>query len=362
MFFMEFADTLKLLAAHIQKMKDNVHTEEAAKTAFVMPFIQALGYDIFNPSEVVPEFVADIGIKQGEKIDYAIVKDAQPILLIECKGVLADLEVHGSQLFRYYATLKAKFAILTNGIEYRFFADLDEKNKMDLKPFLTVNITDLRDNDIDELSKFHKTRFNFENILSAASELKYTSELKSLIAREFNDPHEELVKYFTKNVYQGVKTAKILDQFTLLLKKSFAQYTQDLVNDRLKAALQKEQDAAKPIEQTAIPTVIGEKVKIETTPDKMEAVYILKSILRSKYDTNRVGYKDSQSYFVVQMDHNSRLYICRFYFSENKKVIGLFDESKHETKYDIKSIDELYQLSEQIIASADAILKSRSES
>jgi hypothetical protein len=358
---MEFANTLKLLAAHILKMRDNVHTEEAAKTAFIMPFIQALGYDIFNPSEVVPEFIADIGIKQGEKIDYAIMKDNQPILLIECKGVLSNLDVHGSQLFRYYATLKAKFAILTNGIEYRFFADLQEKNKMDLKPFLTVSIIDLRDNDIDQLSKFQKTCFSFDSIMSAANELKYTSELKTLIASEFNEPHEDLVKYFAKNVYSGVKTAKVLEQFTMLLKKSFAQYTADLVSDRLKAALQKEQEAAKVVEPLLIPVIIEEKFKIETTPDKMEAYYILKSILRNKYEVKRIGYKDSQSYFVVQMDHNSRLYVCRLYFSETKKVIGLFDESKHETKYDLKTIDDLYQLSEQILSSADAILTAKVE-
>jgi hypothetical protein len=358
---MEFADTLKLLAAHILKMKDNVHTEEAAKTAFIMPFIQALGYDIFNPSEVVPEFIADIGIKQGEKIDYAIMKDDQPILLIECKGVVANLDIHSSQLFRYYATLRAKFAILTNGIEYRFFADLEEKNKMDLKPFLTVNITDLRDSEIDQLSKFHKARFNFDNIISAASELKYTSELKVLIAKEFSEPNEELVKYFAKSVYPGVKTAKVLEQFTALLKKSFTQYTADLVNDRLKAALQKEQEAAKVIDPITVPVAIEAKAKIETTPDKMEAYYILKSILRTKYDVKRIGFKDSQSYFVVQMDHNSRLYVCRLYFSETKKQIGLFDENKHETKYDIKHLDELYLLQEKIIASVDAILKSKVE-
>jgi predicted type IV restriction endonuclease len=97
---MDFKDTIKQLAERILKHKELVLTEEATKHSFVMPFLQALGYDVFNPMEVVPEFVADLGIKKGEKVDYAIVKDGQPVILVECKHWSSDLNPHNSQLFR----------------------------------------------------------------------------------------------------------------------------------------------------------------------------------------------------------------------------------------------------------------------
>ena len=195
----DFKDQIKLLGDKVAKLKSQVSTEEATKTAFIMPFIKELGYDIFNPSEVIPEFVADIGIKQGEKIDYAILKDNEPILLIECKAAGNDLNIKNeSQLFRYFNAAKAKFAILTNGIEYRFFTDLVENNKMDEKPFFSFDITQIKDNQIDELKKFHKSYFDFDNIVNTASELKYTSELKQLINFEIANPTPEFVKHFTR--------------------------------------------------------------------------------------------------------------------------------------------------------------------
>lgn len=121
-------------------MVGNVQTEEATKTAVIMPFFAMLGYDVFNPQEFVPEFTADVGIKKGEKVDYAIVKDGTPVILIECKSITENLERHDSQLFRYFGTSEAKFAILTNGLQYRFYTDLDNANKMDEDPFLTINI------------------------------------------------------------------------------------------------------------------------------------------------------------------------------------------------------------------------------
>jgi hypothetical protein len=137
---MELQVQLRQLAEKIQQLKDRIETEESTKPAFVLPFINALGYDTFNPLEVVPEYVADLGIKKGEKVDYAIMQEGEPILIIECKHWKEKLSVHGSQLFRYFHVSKTRFALLTNGIHYQFFTDLDEKNKMDERPFLEFDI------------------------------------------------------------------------------------------------------------------------------------------------------------------------------------------------------------------------------
>jgi hypothetical protein len=184
---------------------------------------------------VVPEYVCDIGTKKGEKIDYAILKDNEPVLLIECKHCNEDLSLHDNQLLRYFHVSKAKFGLLTNGIIYRFYTDLETVNKMDEKPFLEINMLDLKSNQIDELRKFHKTYFDVDAILSSANELKYTGELKAILNKEFASPSPEFVKLLSKQVYNGVITPKLLEQFTLLVKKSVSNLINDTISDRLKS-------------------------------------------------------------------------------------------------------------------------------
>ena len=345
---MDFKDQIKQLGDRVIKLKDQVNTEEATKNAFIMPFIKELGYDVFNPSEVTPELVADIGMKQGEKIDYAIMRNGEPIILIECKWHGAPLNVHNaSQLFRYFHTTKAKFSILTNGIEYRFYTDLVEPNKMDEKPFFSFNITDIKDNQIEELKKFHKAYYDFENIVNTASDLKYTNELKTLINSEFTDPSSDFVKHFARQLYPGVITAKILEQFTNLTKKSAQQYISDLITERLKSALVKEDNAIK--EQAAIQTAIEEANKIITTEEELEAFMIVKAILRQKISVNRIAYRDVQSYFAILLDDNNRKTICRLYFNNSKKYIITLDNQKKEIRNEITTIDDIFKFSTLLI-------------
>lgn len=339
---MDFKDIIRQLGDRVTKLKAQVTTEEATKTAFIMPFIKELGYDVFNPLEVVPEFVADVGIKVGEKIDYAIMKDGAPVILIECKSHTAPLNVHNaSQLFRYFHTTSAKFSILTNGIEYRFYTDLDAPNKMDEKPFFTFDITDIKDAQVEELKKFHKANFDSGNIVNTASELKYTNELKQLMAAEIQNPSPEFVRHFTRQVYPGMITQKILDQFSELTKKSFQQYLNDLITERLKSALTKESETQK---QDALPEgePAEEATGIVTTEEELEGFMIVKTILRQVIPLNRIVYRDALSYFAILLDDNNRKTICRLHFNGVRKYIGLFDENKKETRVEIFSLDDIF--------------------
>jgi hypothetical protein len=340
---MDFKDLIRQLGERVTKLKAQVTTEEATKNAFIMPFIKELGYDVFNPLEVVPEFVADIGIKVGEKIDYAIMKDGAPIILIECKSHTAPLNVHNaSQLFRYFHTTNAKFSILTNGIEYRFYTDLDAPNKMDERPFFTFDITDIKDAQVEELKKFHKAYFDFDNIVNTASELKYTNELRQLITTELQTPSAEFVKHFARQVYPGMITQKILDQFSELTKKSFQQHINDMITERLKSALTKEAETQK---QDALPegdVLPAETGGIVTTEEELEGFMIVKTILRQAIPVSRVAYRDALSYFAILLDDNNRKTICRLYFNGSRKYIGLFDENKKETKAELLSLDDIF--------------------
>lgn len=351
---MDFKDQIKNLATRVDTLLPQIQTEEATKNALIMPFIQILGYDVFNPLEVVPEFIADIGIKKGEKVDYAILKEGIPQILIECKHYKEKLDPHNSQLFRYFHVSNARFAILTNGLHYKFYTDLVETNKMDEKPFFEFSISEMKDSDVEELKKFHKSYFNIENIVNAASDLKYTNEIKGLLAAQFKAPTDPFIRFFVSQIYIGRITEKVLMQFSELTKRSLNQLLSEMISERLKSALDRENELNA---DTAIGQSVSEEDNadnipkervIETTEQEKEAFYIVKSILRPVVDGTRIHYRDAQSYFSILLDDNNRKAICRLYLNGSKKSIGLFDHTKKENKFELKSLDDIYGYAEQL--------------
>ncbi|RPK08289.1 type I restriction endonuclease [Priestia endophytica] len=348
-----FVQQIKALSNRIQRMKDNIKTEEATKTSLIMPLIQALGYDVFNPEEFVPEFIADVGIKKGEKIDYAIMDSGNPVILIEAKCVHEELSKHDSQLFRYFGTTKAKFAILTNGIEYKFYTDLEERNRMDMKPFFIFNLLEFRDNDIYEVAKFRKNVFNVENVLTTASELKYTSEIKHFLTEQWEEPNDEFIKFMLSDVYQGIKTKKVIDNFRDIVKKSLTQFVNEKVNDKLQQALNSSGTREEPLEkeESAKPKEIAEDVvtieTIVTTEEEIEGYVFVKLMLQDEIDSSRVHYRDNKSYFNVLLDDSIRKWICRLGFNTANKYIQLNDEAK--TTYKINNVNEISLYKDKIL-------------
>lgn len=301
---------------------------------------------------MIPECVCDIGTKKGEKIDYTICKDGDPIILIECKHWKQDLNLHSGQLLRYYHVSKAKFGILTNGIIYKFYADLVEPNKMDDKPFFEINIEDLKEVQVEKLKEFHKSYFDIESILNTASELKYTTELRNLIVKEIADPSDEFVKYFAKQVYPSMLTKPIVEQFRDMLRRAFQQYNSDYISDKLKSVIKSQTDEIKSQDQEQQIQEESREDLIVTTEEELQGFYIVKSILHGIVDLNRVIYRDTISYFGILLDDNNRKPICRLHFNRSNKYLEVFDENKKGTKYLITSLEELYNYSKEIIESA----------
>jgi len=148
---------LESLAARTRGVLEYISSEEGCKTSLVLPMLSLLGYEVFNPKQIMPEFTADVGIKRGEKVDYAIMANGKPKMLIECKATKDALDqVSVSQLFRYYSTTEAKFAVLTNGLLYKFYTDIDISNRMDLEPFFEFNLMSFTLEDADFLNRFRK--------------------------------------------------------------------------------------------------------------------------------------------------------------------------------------------------------------
>ena len=341
---MELQVALKSLADKINLLKDKIETEESTKHAFVLPFITLLGYDTFNPTEVVPEFTADLGLKKGEKVDYAIIQNDEPILIIECKNWKENLSVHNSQLFRYFHVSKTRFALLTNGIHYQFFTDLDEKNKMDQKPFFEFDICSLKDSAVNEIAKFHKSSFDVNKILDNASSLKYIKEIRKQIDLEVQNPSPEFVRLFASKLYSGRLTEKVMDEFTELVQKAYGQLIGEKINERLHFALNKEVIIQ---EKDQIEEV--EEPKVITSEEELEGYRIVVAILRRKLPTQRIVYRDTQSYFGILLDDNNRKPLCRLHLNGGKKYLGLFNTDKSEIRQSIQTVDDIYLFEKELL-------------
>jgi len=348
---MDFVDELRHFSTHVEKVKDAITTEEATKNALVLPFFKLLGYDIFNPLEFVPEYAADFGVKKDARVDYAIMDEGKPIILIECKSCSEKLAKHSGQLFQYFAATPAKFGILTNGITYDFYTDLNESNKMDIEPFLTFDIFDLDENILPELKRFAKNTLDLDAAKSAASELKYMGKIKELLTTIRTEPSDGFVRYVMGEIYDGRATQKAVEEFRPIIKRGFVQYVNDAISDTLKSAIRGQSEMSSAPAQLAAPEDEEEEVSGDNsiiTLEEIEAFAIVKSILRDMIDVDRLTYQHTKDYMVILFDGNSRKRICRFWFGREQKYITTPDENKKPRRHDISTLNDIYKYAEQI--------------
>lgn len=343
---MDIVDSLQQLAARIPSQLAHIQTEEATKNALIMPFIHALGYNVFDPTEVVPEFTADVGTKKGEKVDYVIKRENKMIILWECKPVGGKLGLnHASQLYRYFSVTEARFAVLTNGVDYQIYTDIEAPNKMDEKPFFEFSMLALDARAIEEIRKFSKAAFNLESILSTASELKYTKQLQALIAKELESPSEEFVRHFAKQVYSGTITAGVKTQFMKLVGDAFREFIKGRVNQRIQSAL--EPSNALEVAPAALePT---DEDGVETTPEEIEAFHIVRGLLSKHVAPSRIVIRDTKSYCGVLLDDNNRKPICRLRFNASQKYLSLMDVQKNEEKCPIDSPIDIFKYEDRLV-------------
>lgn len=343
---MSINEDLYQLSERLELLRSQIKNEESTKMSMILPFFQILGYDVFNPLEFCPEFVADVGVKKGEKVDYAIILNNEPAVLIECKSCQDDLDKHSSQLFRYYSTTPAKFGILTNGLIYKFYTDLDEQNKMDLTPFLEVNLLNLNDTLINEIKKFSKAVFDSSFIFSNASDLKYTNLIKEWLKKQFENPSESFIKLILSDIYPGVKNQKVIDKFSPIIQKTCSIFINEVVNQKITSAL----IPPEPVVDNIIDETETSVSKIITTQEEIESFFIIRGILAGTVNIENIVYRDTESYFGILYKDNNRKPICRLMLDGKKKQIMIPDESKNFQRFYINSLNDLYQYKEQLIS------------
>ena len=265
---MDFIEEVKMLSKQFAIRINHLDTEEATKNSLVLPFFQMLGYAIFDPTEVVPEFTADVGIKRGEKVDYALAHNGKPAILVECKSYgspLGDAEV--SQLLRYFQNAAARFGVLTDGVTYRFFSDLDKPNVMDTKPFFEFNMLEFTESQVEELKQFTKSNFREAKIVERAYRLKYIKAIKSKLAQERSDPSDGFVRFIMRPIYAGTLTKKVVEEFQPVVREAFGEFINERIADRLKSALdQTEPPGPVPIDPEPAPDPVPPPSPGDWTP------------------------------------------------------------------------------------------------
>lgn len=222
-------DALHELANKIQSFKNDILNEEATKNSCILPFLSILGYDIHNPQEVVPEYIADIGIKNGEKVDFTIAIDNEASMLVEAKTIGTNLNKHYSQLFRNFSVVDgAKVGILTDGVEYQFYTDIKIPNKMDQEPFFVFNIFNFNDKDYKYLTKFKKENFNVYKIKKAAEKLYYEQEIDRIVANVLSNPNDDFINLILSEIYDGRKTPLIRNTVQPMVVKAIEKYVSNM--------------------------------------------------------------------------------------------------------------------------------------
>lgn len=298
-----------------------IETEEATKMSLVLPFINQLGYNIFDINEVVPEYTADMGIKKGEKVDYAIKLNDKINFIIEVKKVDDDLSKHSSQLSRYYAATNTKIAILTNGIKYKFYADLDKNNIMDDKPFYEFNINDYNEIDLTRLDKYKKHNFDEKLLYGKAEELKKINDLTNKLRDELENPSDTFVKFLITDYYDGIKNKNVIDEYKQYVSKIFNKLIENEVEEKVEEKLVDKKEKINDNSNKSI---------IETTEREL-AVYNYVQVILHKYcnDDTQITWKDNVSYFNILINNQVKTWFVRVY-DRKQMQIGIYNGQKEE--------------------------------
>lgn len=341
---MDLETSVAELANKLREHREILQTEEAAKTTLVLPFLRALGYDIFNPSEVKPEFTCDVGTKKGEKVDYALCVGGEVQMLVECKPVSSELSLkHANQLYRYFAATNARISLLTNGVVYQFYTDSDKANMMDDKPFLTFDLESYRKGDLAHLATFQRTDFDLDRIVRQAGNLKLQSQVSTLLRQEFADPSDELIRLIASQIHDGRLTEQVKDRYKSAIGNAISSLIRDGVNERLESAMRGEPDTS--VEESDVP-----EGAVITTQAEIDGFNIVRAIASAEVNPERVIMRDAKSYCAILLDDNNRRTIARLHFnSPTSRYVGLV-EGKTENRVPVAGPVDIYQHSNDILA------------
>lgn len=336
---MALIDNVRRLSEQVTKRLPNVKNEEATKNALILPFLGALGYDIFDPGEVQPEFVADFAKKrtsgQAEKVDYAIHLNGMPVMFFECKAAGADPTQHSGQLKRYFNTTPSvKVGIVTNGVRYLFYTDLEEQNMMSERPFFDFNILEFTDRDVETLESFTRANFDATTVRGRAEDIIFTDKVSTYVNDLLRNPTEAFTRFVLGelDLQTGKLTAKRVEKFVPIVRKAIQSTLLDMATRSIKQETEESSSAAAltpaaQVTSSASPAMVPEAPReqskgIVTTQEELDAFDLVKRVcsdspVAAKYP---IQYRDSVNYFGINIG-NFKKWFLRLFFDGRRKAV-----------------------------------------
>ena len=314
----------------MKKVGGHCTTEETTKQALILPLLDILGFSPYDPTKVLAEFAADFpGVKSTERVDYALYCNGQPVMFIEAKPYVANLTNHAPQLSRYFnSSLGVTIGAITNGKEWRFFTDLINPNVMDDKPFLTVDFTKNKAEDLTQLAEFKHDNFHVEKLRFFAEENQYIQQFKTVIKRSINEVDIDFVRYVAQqaSIPRQLNT-KFLESIQPFVKQAVEQSISDTVVKGLSSptiitAQPVEQKVEETIEivpesSTLSDIVNSENERIVTTVDEQE----LSRIVIELFPEVELVAKDTESYFSVLFQNKNNRWLFRYDVNRKRPTI-----------------------------------------
>jgi hypothetical protein len=314
-----FADRIRKHAEHVKNVGVHCSTEETTKQALILPLLDILVFLPFDPMRVKAEFGADFpGAKVSERVDYALFCHGVPVMFIEAKSHAEKLTNHCPQLARYFnATPEITIAAITNGCEWRFFTDLNNKNVMDSTPFLVVDFDALDESLADRLYRFRHDEFQPEALRTLAEETVYLNAFTDVICQSLRDPEADFVRYVASCAgIQRQFNARFIESITPIVRLAVERAVSDMVVSGLSAR-------PAPVEATPVQTAAAPETVVDETADVVDPTnprIITTYAERRLFETVRdilsddvdVMPKDTESYFSVLYQGKTNRWLLRY--------------------------------------------------
>lgn len=337
----EFHNKISAHAQHVLRVGEHCTTEETTKQALILPMLDILGFHAYDPTKVRAEYSADLpGVKNGERVDYALFCQSIPVILIEAKPYNENLNNHAPQLMRYFnASPEVEFAVITNGREWRFFTDLNNKNVMDDKPFLTINFEKLDQTKITKLSRFCHDNFQADTLRVLAEESVYLSSFTKTISKSLKEVDADFVRYVASHANIGRQlTQKFIDNITPLVKQAVEKAVSEMVvsglsnnaPETIQPAQELKENNENTSEEEMVDIVDPNNSKIITTVREQTMLYFTELLLG---ENEQFEWKDTESYLSILYQGKTNRWIYRYYDKTKPYItvpIELTEQHKRE--------------------------------
>ncbi|NBH76237.1 MULTISPECIES: type I restriction endonuclease [Rodentibacter] len=334
-----FKDRILSHAQHILRVGSHCTTEETTKQALILPFLDILGFSAYDPTKVKAEYMADfVGVKNGERVDYALFCHNVPVMFIEAKAYAENLTNHAPQLARYFnATPEVAVAAITNGREWRFFTDLKEKNIMDDTPFLRINFESLDHSKIEQLSQFCHDKFQPEALRTLAEESIYLSTFTKTISSSLKEVNADFVRYVASHSNIGRQlNQRFIESITPIVKQAVEKAVSAMVVSGLTGNQEVDIPDTTEVEQVVdetAPIIDPSNSKIVTTYTERLLLDYVKMILGDEID---IIAKDTESYFSILYQGKSNRWVLRYYDNKQRPSIIIPIELTEEHQREIQ--------------------------